>query len=263
MATYNKRGYKAPKEKEEKLDNNFIEDVNVDAKDSATARAFDALDETASKTEDFVQKNQKVILGILGAVAIVTIGYLMYQKFIAGPKEQDAADDLFVTQQNFQKAVDATVQKSQDSLYALVLKGADGKQGAVEIASQYSGTDAGNIANYYAGIAYLNTGKYDQAIESLEKFSAKDEMMGPIATGAIGDAYAQKNDLKKALDYYVKAANAKSNELTTPRYLLKAGQTAFSLGNKADALKYFTEIKEKFENTQEAATIDGLIGMAQ
>ena len=38
MATYNKRGYKAPKEKEEKLDNTFIEDTpNVDDKDSTTA----------------------------------------------------------------------------------------------------------------------------------------------------------------------------------------------------------------------------------
>ena len=35
MATYNKRGYKTPKEKEEKVDANFIEDTpNVDAKDS-------------------------------------------------------------------------------------------------------------------------------------------------------------------------------------------------------------------------------------
>ncbi len=263
MATYNKRGFKAPKEKEEKLDNNFIEEVNVDAKDSVTAKAFDALDETASKTEDFVQRNQKYILGFLGAVAIVTIGYLMYQKFIVGPKEQDAAEDLFVAQQNFQKAVDATDTKAQDSLFALVLKGAEGKQGAVEIAKQYSGTDAGNIANYYAGIAYLNTGKFNEAIEYLEKFTAKDIMMNPIATGAIGDAYAQKNDAKKALEYYVKAAEANSNELTTPRFLLKAGQTAYALGNKADALKYFTEIKEKFETTPEAANIDALIGMAQ
>ena len=148
MATYNKRGFKAPKEKEEKLDKNFIEDVNVDAKNSATAKAFDALDQTASKTEDFVARNQKYILGFLTAAAIITIGYLLYQKFIVGPNEQEASDDLFVAQQNFQKAVDGTT--SKDSLYALVLKGAEGKQGAVEIANQYSGTAAGNIANYYA-----------------------------------------------------------------------------------------------------------------
>ncbi len=263
MATYNKRGFKSPKDKEVKLDNNFIEDVNVDAKDSATAKAFDALDQTASRTEDFVAKNQKYILGFLGAVAIVTIGYLLYQKFISGPNEQEAADDLFVAQQNFQKAVDGTVQKSQDSLYNLVLKGAEGKQGAIEIAKQYSGTDAGNLANYYAGIAYLNTGKFTEAIDYLENFSTKDVMLNAIAIGAIGDAYSQKNDAKKALEYYVKAADASTNELTAPRYLLKAGQTAYALGNKEDALKYFTQIKEKYETAPESATIDGLIGMAQ
>ena len=38
MATYNKRGYKPAKEKEEKLDNNFIEETtNVDEKSSTTA----------------------------------------------------------------------------------------------------------------------------------------------------------------------------------------------------------------------------------
>jgi hypothetical protein len=29
---------------------------------------------------------------------------------------------------------------------------------AFKIADEYSGTDAGNLANYYAGIVYLNTG---------------------------------------------------------------------------------------------------------
>jgi hypothetical protein len=51
MATYNKRGYKTPKEKET-VDNTFIEDVKVDEKDSTTAGVFNSLDETASKTED-------------------------------------------------------------------------------------------------------------------------------------------------------------------------------------------------------------------
>lgn len=264
MATYNKRGYKAPKEKEEKLDNNFIEETsNIDAKDSATAKAFDTLDGGASKIEDWVAANQKYILGLLAAVAVVTIGYLSYQKFVAEPKQEDATADLFVAQQNFQLATDATDVKKQDSLYNLVLKGSEGKQGATGIADQYSGTDSGNVANYYAGIANLNLKKYDEAIKYLEKFTSKDAFLGAIATGAIGDAYSQKNDAKKALEMYEKAAHQNTNEFTTPRYLFKAGQTAMTLGNKADALKYFTEIKEKYESTPEAQNIDALIGMAQ
>ena len=219
------------------------------------------MDQTASRTEEFVAKNQKYILGFLGAVALITIGYLLYQKFVVGPNEDEAADEIFVAQSNFQKAIDAPT--SKDSLFNLVLKGSEGKQGVIEIANQYSGTDAGNLANYYAGISYLNLGKYKEAIEYLEKFSSEDVMVSAIAKGAIGDAFAQRNQPKEALEYYVKAAQMNVNDLTTPRYLMKAGQTAYALGNKADALKYFTEIKEKYESSQEAQNIDALIGMVQ
>jgi tetratricopeptide (TPR) repeat protein len=264
MATFNKRGYKAPKEKEEKGVNTFVDDIeqiNVDAKDSATAKAFDTLDQTASKAEDFVAKNQKYILGFLGAVAVVTVGYLMYQKFIAEPKQQEAAEELFVAQQNFQKAVDGGAKA--DSLYNLVLKGSEGKFGVVKIAEEYSGTNAGNLANYYAGISYLNTKKYAEAITSLEKFSSDDIMLSVLAKGAIGDAYAQQNKQKEALDFYLKAADANKNDFTRPRFLLKAGKTALAMGNKADAVKYFTDIKDNYDAAPEAQGIDALIGLAQ
>ena len=191
MATYNKRGYKAPKEKEEKLDANFIEETpNVDEKDSATAGVFNTLDETASKTEAWVEKNQKIIFGIVGAIALVTVSYLLYQKFVVEPKEDEGANAMFVAQQNFQKAVDGDTAK--DSLFNLALKGSEGQFGFKDIADKFSGTAAGNLANYYAGIAYLNTGKYAEAISSLESFSSDDVMLSTLAVGAIGDAYSQK-----------------------------------------------------------------------
>lgn len=266
MATFNKRGYKAPKEKDEKgVNTNVadIEQINIDEKDSATAKAFDTLDQTASRAEDFVAKNQKIILGFLTVIALATVSYLMYQKFIAEPKQEEAANELFVAQQNFQKAVDDVSGTKSDSLFNLVLKGSEGKFGVVKIADEYSGTDAGNLANYYAGIAYLNTKKYAEAIASLEKFSSDDIMLSTLAKGAIGDAYAQQNKQKEALEYYVKAADANKNDFTRPRFLLKAGKTALALGNKADALKYFTDIKENYDATPEGQTIDGLIGLAQ
>jgi tetratricopeptide (TPR) repeat protein len=264
MATYNKRGYKSPKEKEEKstTDSNFIEEtVNVDEKDSATAGVFNTLDETANKTEAWVEKNQKIIFGIVGAIALVTIGYLLYQKFVAEPKQDDGANALFVAQQNFQKATDGDTAK--DSLYNLSLKGSGKDLGFIAIANKFSGTDAGNLANYYAGIAYLNTGKYAEAITSLEKFSSDDVILSTLTVGAIGDAYSQQNKAKTALEFYLKAAEMNKNELTTPRFLLKAAQVELTLNNKADALKHLTEIKEKYESAPEAQSIDALIGLAQ
>jgi TolA-binding protein len=143
------------------------------------------------------------------------------------------------------------------------LNGSEGKFGFIKIADEYAGTDAGNLANYYAGIAYLNTGKYAEAIDFLSKFESKDMILGALAKGAIGDAYAQKNQLKEALDNYAKAAEASKNDFTTPRFLLKAGKTALALGNKEEALKYFTTIKDNYDTTPEAASVDVLIGLAQ
>ena len=258
MATYNKRGYKTPKEKVE--NDTQVENISIDEKDSTTAGVFNSLDQTASKTEEFVARNQKVIFGIVAVIALVTVGYVLFQKFVAEPKEDTAATEMFLAQQNFQKATDGT---KSDSLYNLALKGSEGKFGFVDIASKYEGTDAGNLANYYAGMAYLNTKKYDEAISYLEKFKSDDMVLSALAIGAIGDAHSQKNQPKEALEFYIKASETNKNEFTTPRFLLKAGQTALGLKNKADALKYFTEIKEKYEATPEAANIDSLIGLAQ
>ena len=258
MATYNKRGYKAPKEKAEKAE--VIEDIQVDEKDSTTAGVFSKLDQGASRTEEWVARNQKYIIGILAVAALVTVGYLLYQKFVAEPRENEAAEEMFIAQQNFQKAVDGA---SPDSLFNLALNGSEGKFGFVKIADEYSGTDAANLAHYYAGISYLNTGKYAEAIEHLDKFKSDDMVLSTLTQGAIGDAFAQKNQPAEALEYYLKAASMNENDFTTPRYLLKAGQAELVLNKKADALKHFTEIKEKYPDAPEARDIDALIGLSQ
>lgn len=261
MATYNKRGYKAPKPEEAKVENDFEEVETVDVQDSTTAEVFNTLDETASKTEDWVAKNQKVILGIVGAIAIGTLGYLLFNRFVVEPKEEKATNEIFQAQQYFQQAVDAT--EKNDSLYNLALKGGDGKLGFIGIAEQYAGTDAGNLANYHAGMAYLNLGDFKNAITYLEKFKSEDAILKPLALGAIGDALAETNKVDDAISYYKKAAEASENDFTTPRYLLKAAQLNLASGKKAEAHKLFVEIKEKYETSKEGMNIDAFIAMTE
>jgi tetratricopeptide (TPR) repeat protein len=264
MATYNKRGYKAPKPEEEKVEtevNDIENEISIEEKESATAGVFNALDETASKTEEFVAKNQNIILSIVGGIALITAGYLMYNKFVSGPKQDEAASDMFQAQQYFSKAVDGGV--ASDSLYNLALNGGEGKQGFLDIIKSHSGTDAENLAHYYAGMAFLNTKQYQKAIDQLADFSSKDAFTTAMALGATGDANSELKKPEVALEFYIKAAESNKNDLTTPRFLLKAGQTAMTLGKKADALKYFTDIKDNYDATPEAQNIDALIGMAQ
>ncbi|WP_443633672.1 tetratricopeptide repeat protein [Candidatus Marifrigoribacter sp. Uisw_064] len=239
MATYKKRGYK-PKTKAEKQTE--LED------DSTTAEVFNTLDESANKTEAWVEKNQKAILIFVGIVSIGVLGYLGYQQFIQEPKEVEAVNDMYQAQQYYEQALSAS---TKDSLYNLSLNGGEGKYGFLDIIENYGGTNAANLSNYYAGIAYLNTGKYQEAISHLDTFKSDDDMLAPIAKGAIGDAFAQLEQNEQALKYYEIAAALKDNNVTTPRFLLKAGIIAMNLGKTDIALNHFKTITEKYPKSLE------------
>ncbi len=248
MATYKKTGSKA------KDARNSIEDK------STTAEVFNTLDETASKSEQFIIKNQNIIFIILGLVVASILGYLAYQKYVKAPKEKEAANELAFPKVYFENAINNSV--AADSLYTLGLNGAEGKYGFVDIADEYSGTKAGNLANYYAGISYLKLKKYKEAIDYLEDFSSDDQLLGPTAKGAIGDAFADINQPQDAFDYYVKAAELKDNNFSTPLFLFKAGNTAMELENYSKARELFERIKNDYPNASEAKNIDIYISKA-
>ena len=252
MATYKKRGFK-PKNK--------AEEAQIEEHDSTTAEVFHTLDESASRTEAWVQKNQNYILGVIGAVAIGVLAYLAYHQFIQKPKEASAANELFYPQQYFDQALASETAK--DSLFTLALNGAEGKYGFLDIIEEYSGTKAANLAEYSAGMTYLNLQQYDEAIAHLEGFSSDDAIMGAMAKGGIGDAFSQLNQPEDALDYYEKAIAHSDNEFTTPRFLYKAGVVALEMDQKEKALGYFERIKEEYPKSVEGIGIDALIGLAQ
>lgn len=251
MATYKKRGHK-PSTKEDKQ--NAIEEH------STTAGVFNTLDETASKTEEFVQKNQKYIFIIIGVVAVVVLGFLVYKEFVHNPKQTTAMNDMFQAQKYFNEALNDA---DNDSLYNLALNGGEGKFGMLDIIDQYGGTDAANLANYYAGTAYLKLKDYKNAVEYLSNFESDDEVLAPLAKGNIGDAFIQLDQPEDALGYYEEAANMRDNEYTTPMFLFKAGTTALDLGQADKALKYFKRIKEDYPKSSQAESVEVFIGKAE
>lgn len=253
MATYKKRGYKPKSKKEE---------AQVQVENSTTAEVFSSLDESASKTEAWVSKNQNYILGGIIAVAIGVLGYLAYNQFVIKPKDANAANEFSYPMQHFNEALTNEAQK--DSLLVLALNGSEGKFGFLDIIDEYSGTPTSNLAKYSAGMAYLNLQQYQEAISYLEDFSSDDEVYKPLALGGIGDAFSQLEQPEDALDYYEKAISAAGgNEFTAPRYLYKAGVAALGLGYKEKALTLFERIKEEFPSATEANNIDAVIGSAQ
>ncbi|WP_425236642.1 tetratricopeptide repeat protein [Ulvibacterium sp.] len=252
MATYKRRGFKPKNKAEEK---------QLDTQESTTAEVFSTLDEGASRTEAWVSKNQNYILGIIGVIAVGVLGYLAYTQFVQKPKEASAANEMYYPQQYFDQALSSETAK--DSLYNLALNGAEGKYGFLDIVDEYPGTKAANLANYSAGMAYLNTQKYQEAIDHLEEFKSDDDILGALAKGGLGDAFMQLGQPAEALGYYEKALTHSINDYTTPKFLFKSGVTAMELDQNEKALQYFERIKNEFPDSDEAKSIDAFIGMAK
>ncbi|WP_299053130.1 hypothetical protein [uncultured Polaribacter sp.] len=251
MATYKKK-YKAESKKAENI---------VDESEFETAGVLNTLDETASKSEKWIEKNSKPLFYSLVGVVVLFIAFLAYNKYVVEPNELEASNELAFPRKHFDEA--ATAGSGIDSLLTLGLEGADGKYGFLDIAEAFSGTDAGNLANYYAGASYLQMKDYENAITYLSKFNSDDKMLGPVALGAIGDAFADINQQEDALEYYEKAASKQNNEFTTPLFLLKAGKTALYLKEYSKATSLFTKIKEGYAKSDQGKDIEKYIAAAK
>jgi tetratricopeptide (TPR) repeat protein len=194
----------------------------------------------------FFERYQKIILGGLAGIALIVGGYLVYRYVIVEPKQKEAVEQMFQAQLQFEK----------DSFDLALNNPGGGYSGFLDIIDQYGATPAGNSARLYAGLAYLNMGNFDEAVNYLSDFDPTDDITSAMKLGALGDAYAELNDMDKALSHYNKAATAGDNSLTTPYYLLKVGQLSEKEGNVAEARKAYEKIKNEYPQTEEGQEIE-------
>ena len=103
--------------------------------------------------------------------------------------------------------------------FNLALYGVNGEYGLLDIIDIYSSSPAGNLANYYAGISFLNIGDNESAVDYLSAFSSDDEVVSSIAIGSMGDAYMNMGEFEDAIKFWTKAAFNSENNFTKPLYL--------------------------------------------
>jgi len=255
MATYKKKGYK--KEKRSKNDLEYL------SQESTTAEVFSSLDEGASKIEVFFEKNQKAIFILLFAIVAGVAGYMWYDSNVKTPREQEGVDNMVSAQTYFDKALTEADEKVANEDFDKAINGADGKYGFKQVADKYSGTKAGNLANYSLGMIYYKKGEFKNAVSYLSKFDGDDDVLQALAYGTVGDAFVELEQNKDALDYYKKALAVSDNAFTAPKFYLKAGKLALDMGDKAKANKYFKIVKDKYATSDEAKNIDQFIVLSK
>lgn len=210
------------------------------------------IESALTRTEQFIEDNQKIITTIVAVVVLLVSAYLGYKRFIKSPRDNEALAQMFVAEKYFER----------DS-FNLALYGDGNYLGFLDIIDDYSITSSANLAYYYAGISYLHMGDYQSAIDHLKKFRSRDEMLAPIARGAMGDAYMEMGDRGKAIEHYLKAANMKNNQFLSPLYLMKAAQHLEEEGNFKQALDAYRRIRNDFPESTEARDIEKFIISAE
>ncbi len=210
------------------------------------------VEEAFSKTELYIEQNKKSLSIIALVVVALVGGYFAYKYWYVAGEETKARTEMFKAEAYFEK----------DSLDKAI-NGDGNALGFAQIVDEYSITPSGNLAEYYLGICYLKKGQYEEAIAHLEDFDSKDQMVAPIATGAIGDAKLELGLTDEAITYYIKAAEQSGNKFTTPIYLKKAAMANEDKGSYADAVKLYERIKNEYSETSEGRDIEKYIAHAK
>jgi tetratricopeptide (TPR) repeat protein len=205
------------------------------------------VEQTLTRTEHFLEENYKTLLISLGVI-VALVGIVWLGKLYLNKRNDEAQSQIYQAEKYLEI----------DSLN-LALNGDGNYLGFLDIANDYKLTNTGNLARYSAGICYLHLGKYQEAIDFLNKYSKKDKVIGSLAIGAIGDAYVELGDLDKGIAKYIEAADFAKNSFNTPIFLMKAAELHELSGKYSEALKIYERIESEYPESTEGTTIEKYI----
>ena len=220
------------------------------SKQAAKQQQETTVQEVLSKSEEFLSKYKNHLMyGTLGIMVLFGLGFA-WQKLYREPMKEEAMGQIFLAEQAF-----------RNDLFHAALYGDGNILGFSQILAEY-GTISGKVIHFYVGVCHLQLGAYEAAIDALSKYSGKDFIMQARAYCCIGDAYANLDNLKKAEEFYMKAANHHDN-LMAAAYLKKAAIICEESGAFDRATKLYRDIKEKYPQTFEAYEADKYLARLQ
>ena len=217
----------------------------VNNQDKAEVRQ-ETIDATVSKAQEWLDKNKKNIYIVIGAIVVVALLALAFNKFIYQPKCAEAMEQAYPAELNFQQGE-----------FELALNGDGNVLGFADIIDSY-GAKAGKASYLYAGICELQLGNFEEAVNYLKKYNGKEPVLAARAKACEGDAYVGLENYDAAVKCF-EAAIAKGDNVLAATYCVKAGLAYEKLGNKEKALECYKMVQDRFPQSVEAYDIDRYI----
>ena len=210
-----------------------------------------------SKSEQFIEQNQKLIIGIAVAIVVVVLAIFGIKKFVSEPRQAKANEAIFAAEQFFAQG------DYNAALYGDSTSTDKYGVGLLRVIDKYGSTKAGKRAKYEAGICYLRLGQYQEALKYLGKYNGKDQLTPVMGEMMKGDAEVELGNNDAAIKHYTKAAKMDDNPITAPFALFKAGMVYLMIDNNTKAAECFKNVKENYPESAFATEMDGFIAYAE
>ncbi len=210
-----------------------------------------------SKTEQFIEKNQKVIIGIVAAIIVVVLAIFGLKKFVFEPRNQKANEAIFVAEQFLAQG------DFKSALYGDSTSTDRYGVGLLQVIDKYGSTKAGKHAKYEAAICFLRLGQYQDALKYAGKYNGKDQLTPVINEMIKGDAEVEQGNNDAAIKHYTKAAKMDDNPITAPFALFKAGVVYLMIEQNAKAAECFQTIKNDYPESSLSTEMDSFITYSQ
>lgn len=199
----------------------------------------------------FFDENQNVVYGLLAGLVLLVAGiagYFYYQSLQQAEAEQLLARVARTYEQgNFRQALDGT----GDAV------------GLLTIVEDYSGTQAGNLATYYAADALYRLGEYDRALALFNAFEKSEDFIGASALAAQAAIHENRGAYDRAADLYQQAAAQYPNSLTTPKYLLSSGRAYEAAGDYEAAIAMYERVQDEYPDSEQAQDVARYVARAE
>ena len=217
-----------------------------------TDKNLEGIEQALTRSEQFIEDNQKVLTYILGGLILVLLIIVGGNRYYLKPLNEEAAADMYYAERFF-----------EIESFNLALNGYGTYPGFLNVIDDYGISKSAKISRYYAGICYHQLGDHPSAIEMLNKFKTDDLLVGAAKYSTLGDAYVELGDYGKAVSAYRNGIEKYENNFSTPIMLKKLGLVYEELNRLDDALEAFRAIESTYPETPEGNEIKKYIGRVE
>ncbi|RFC55255.1 tetratricopeptide repeat protein [Brumimicrobium aurantiacum] len=182
----------------------------------------------------------------VGVIAVIVLAVLAYNNFIVEPTEKASEAEIANAVMYLEK--DSTQLATEEFEY---------------LASEYDGYNGGEVAQFELGNLYFEQGDYEAALNELKGVDIDDTYLMTLAIGTQGDCYSELGDYQSAVEMYVKAAERRDNDVTSPMFYFKAGLNAEEAGDFGKAAEFYKIIKSDYSTFANQKGIDKYITRAE